>query len=127
MIEVSGGAVSITQRRLAGVGSLFPAASVARTRNSCAPATRGPYSRGEVQGANAAASSEHSSRDPGSLPENAKLALWLLVGSAGPDSIAVSGGVTSIVHAYDAGLGSLFPAASVARTWKVWVPGSRSA
>jgi hypothetical protein len=32
--------------------------------------------------------------------------------------IVVSGAVVSIVHERDAGVGSMFPAASLARTWK---------
>ena len=37
------------------------------------------------------------------------------------------GGVASIVHVKEAGLASTLPAASVARTWKVWLPSARPA
>ena len=33
-----------------------------------------------------------------------------------------TGGVVSTVHVYEAGLGSMFVAVSVARTWNVWLP-----
>ena len=35
------------------------------------------------------------------------------------------GAVASIVQVKEAGVGSTFPAASVARTWKVWLPSAR--
>ena len=43
----------------------------------------------------------------------------------GPDEIVVSGGVvsaTATVHVRAAGVLSMFPAASIARTRKVWLP-----
>ena len=33
-----------------------------------------------------------------------------------------TGGVVSVVQVKLAGVGSVFPAGSVARTWKVWLP-----
>ena len=33
----------------------------------------------------------------------------------------------NVVHVYDAGVGSSFAAASVARTWKVWLPSASAA
>jgi hypothetical protein len=45
-----------------------------------------------------------------------------LDGSEGPVVIVVSGAVRSTVHVWLAGVGSMFPAGSVARTWKVWLP-----
>ena len=40
LIVVSGSAVSTVQSRKAGVGSIVPAASMARTRNECGPCDR---------------------------------------------------------------------------------------
>src|SRR5918997_1759085 len=50
----------------AGVGSTWPAPSVARTCSSCPPTARPVYCFGEVHGSNAAPSREHSN-EPGSL------------------------------------------------------------
>jgi hypothetical protein len=43
-------------------------------------------------------------------------------GFAGADVIVVSGAVRSTVQAWFAGVGSVFPIVSVARTWNVWLP-----
>jgi hypothetical protein len=51
----------------------------------------------------------------------------LLVIAAGPESIVVWGGAVSTVQVWVAGVGSVFPARSVDRTWKVWGPSARSA
>ena len=51
-----------------------------------------------------------------------KLADVELLTAGGADVIVVSGAVRSIVHVWLAGLASVFPAGSVARTWKVWLP-----
>ncbi len=40
VMVVSGGMVSIVKLRVAGVASVFPAASIARTENVCAPSAR---------------------------------------------------------------------------------------
>ena len=49
------------------------------------------------------------------------------VGSSGPDVMLVCGAVVSIVQVKLAGVGSLLPAASRARTWKVCEPAPRPA
>jgi uncharacterized membrane-anchored protein len=51
-----------------------------------------------------------------------KLALVLLVVADGLAVIVVSGAVVSMVQVKLAGVGSVLPAASVAWTWKVWLP-----
>lgn len=53
---------------------------------------------------------------------NVKTALVDATVPDGPESIAVSGGVLSMVHVRDAGVGSTFPAPSRARTANVCVP-----
>jgi hypothetical protein len=49
----------------------------------------------------------------------------LFDGSDGAAVIVVFGSVRSIVHAWLAGVGSLLPAPSVARTSNVWLPAER--
>jgi hypothetical protein len=83
------------------------------------------YSAGDEQELNASVSRAHSKLEPASLEENLKSAVVFAVGSAGPESIVVSGG-RSIVQAWVAGLWSVLPAASVARTAKVCSPSRRS-
>jgi methylmalonyl-CoA mutase cobalamin-binding subunit len=63
--------------------------------------------------------------EPVSVDAKTMLALVLDVNAAGPDEIVVSGGVVSaglIVQVYEAGVASVLPAPSVARTWNVWLP-----
>jgi hypothetical protein len=50
---------------------------------------------------------------------NEKLAAVCDVDPLGPAVMVVSGGVVSTVHVNEAGEGSMLPAASIARTWKV--------
>ena len=106
----------MVQMRVAGVTSVLPAASVARTLNQCWPTARPVYSRGEVHAANAAPSIEHSKSAAGSSAVNVKLALELVVVAGGAVPIVVSGAAVSILQVYMAGVASVFPAASVART-----------
>ena len=71
-------------------------------------------------------SSWHANVDPDSLELNANDALVEVVEALGPESIVVFGGVVSdgavIVHVCVAGLASVLPAASVARTLKLCEP-----
>ena len=53
------------------------------------------------------------------------VAVALLSRSGGLESIDVSGVLVSIVQVKVAGVGSVLPAGSVARTWKVWEPSVR--
>jgi hypothetical protein len=57
--------------------------------------------------------------EPGSLAEKLKVALPLVVVAGGPEVIVVCGAVWSIVQVWVAGVASVFPAASLARTWNV--------
>ena len=50
-----------------------------------------------------------------------------MVGFDGLPVMLVSGAVVSTVQVKEAGLASLFPALSTARTWKVWLPSARLA
>ena len=78
---------------------------------------------GEEQAAKAPASTGTGSVAPGSSDEKVKLGV-VVVGRArwGPESIVVSGAVVSTVKVRLAGVGSVLPAASMARTSKVWAP-----
>jgi hypothetical protein len=106
----------------AGVGSVFPAGSVARTSKACEPSARLEYELGLVQEANAPASSLHSKVLPASVDVKEKLALVWLVGFAGVEVIDVFGGPVSIVQVWLAGVGSVLPTGSIARTCTVWLP-----
>jgi hypothetical protein len=74
---------------------------------------------------NAAPSSEHWKVLGVSDELNVKLALALVLGLVGLEPIVLSGASESTVHVNDAGVASVLPAASVARTWKVCEPCAR--
>src|SRR6266496_4973811 len=92
----SGAAVSTVKSREAGVGSVLPAASVARTRKVWAPSARALagvcVSPGPEQAPNGSESKRHSKLDPGSVEENPKVGVESLVAPEGPEVIVVSGG-----------------------------------
>jgi adenine deaminase len=79
-----------------------------------------------VQAAKTPASSLHSKVLLASVDVKLKLALVLLVVAAGLAVIVVSGAVVSMVQVKLAGVASVLPTASVARTWKVWLPTARA-
>jgi hypothetical protein len=110
---------------VAGLSSVFPAASVARTRSSCAPSPRPVYSFGEAHDTNAAPSSEHSNVAPASLAARVRLAEVLVVLAAGPDGIVVCGAVESTVQLQVAGVASIEPDESTARTRSSCAPSAR--
>jgi hypothetical protein len=92
---VWGGVVSTVNDRSAGVGSVLPALSVALTSNVCGPSARVAALKGELQAANAAASTRHSKVPSGSVEAKLKEGAFLPVGPAGPSAMVVSGGVVS--------------------------------
>ena len=59
------------------------------------------------------------------MDENVKVAFAEPEGFVGLESMVVFGATVSTVHVYCAGEASVFPAASVARTLKVWLPSER--
>ena len=64
--------------------------------------------------------------EPVSVEVNVKLAELEATVPDGPEAIAVSGGVVSwTVQVRLAGVASTLPAASMARTRKVWLPAAR--
>src|SRR5918996_2295943 len=124
-IVVCGAAVSTVIARLAGLPSVLPAASVARTSNVCAPSDNAPVVCGDVQAAKAALSTRHWKFAPGSL-ENPNVGVESLVNPVGPESIVVCGAAVSTVIARLAAA-PVLPAASVARTSNVWAPSDSAA
>ena len=124
-ITVSGAVVSTVQVNDAGVASLLLAPSIARTWKVCDPSERPEYAFGLEQVANDPASSLHSNVLPASVEWNVKLALDEPDGFDGDVSITVSGAAVSTVHVKVAGLASVLPALSVARTSKVCEPSAR--
>jgi ABC-type transport system involved in cytochrome bd biosynthesis fused ATPase/permease subunit len=94
VIVVSGATVSTVQAKDAGVGSMFPAVSTARTSKVCAPSARAAVVKGEVQAAKAAPSTRHLSV-AGSVEEKLKVPAVTLVWLFGPVRIVVSGGTGS--------------------------------
>jgi hypothetical protein len=87
--------VATVQVAVAGVGSTLSDGSVARTSKVCVPSARKEYVIGDAQATKV-----------------------LDVAPVGPDVIVVSGGVVSVptVQVAEAGVVSLLPEASVART-----------
>src|SRR5438552_279875 len=116
------GVLAIVHVRDAGVASTFPAASRARTSNVWLATARPEYACGDVHALHAAPSNRHSNAAPVSLALNANDAEVEVVVPDGPDESVVSGAAVSIVHERVAGVASVFPAASVARTAKVCDP-----
>src|ERR671925_418102 len=100
---------------------MFPAVSTARARKSCPPCASPVYVCGFVQAANAPPSRLHWNV-PGSFDEKLKVALVELLGAAGAVAIVVCGAVTSTVHVNAAGVPSVLPAGSIARTRTLWLP-----
>ena len=89
-----GEAVSTVQVKFAGVASVLPALSIARTSKLWEPSLRPLSSRGEEHGAKAPASSLHSNEatpePPASAPEKVKVAVATLTSAEGWVSIWVS-------------------------------------
>ena len=116
-----GGVVSTVIVRLAGLASVLPVWSVARASKVCGPSVSAAVVCGEVQAVNASVSTRHWKLAPDSLP-NANVAVGSPVRPSGPALIVVWGALVSTVMVRLAGLASVLPAASVARTSKVWGP-----
>src|SRR5918992_1388730 len=93
------GATAFTfQACWAGVVSVFPATSVARTSNVWGPSASGPAGSGLAHAVQAPPSTRHSKVEPGSFAENAKLGVSFTEGSAGAASSVVCGAAVSTVH-----------------------------
>ena len=96
-----GAAVSTVNERLAGVGSVFWAESVARTSKVWAPSESWGeavwVSPGPEQGPNEPESKRHAKPWAPPVAEKPKLGVGSLVGPWGPESIEVLGAVESSV------------------------------
>ena len=126
-IVVLGGVLSTSKARWAGEASVFPAGSMARTWKVCGPSPSDAVVWAEVQETQASLSVRHSKVEPAWSDENVNVGVGSFVGPEGPLSIVVSGVAVSTVNARDAGVGSTFPAGSVARTSKVCAPSASDA
>ena len=86
--------------RLSGVGSVFPATSIARTSKVWEPSASEAVVFGEVHDDQTPPSTRHSKVEPASLEENAYVGVESLVKPDGPLSIVVTGGTVSASPAY---------------------------
>jgi Glu-tRNA(Gln) amidotransferase subunit E-like FAD-binding protein len=125
IVSVGALTVEIVQAKLAGVGSVLPAASVAVTVNVWFPSASPVYAFGLVQADPAPPSIVQLNVLPASVEVNEKLAFELFDGFVGLEVIVVSGAAVSIVQVKLAGVASVLPAASVAATVNVWLPAVR--
>jgi hypothetical protein len=114
MTGAAGAIVSTVHVRVAGVGSVLPAESVARTAKVWEPSPRPVYVRGDVHAVNAAPSRLHSNVAAGSSAEKLNVAVVNAVEPSGPEPIVVFGATvsTTTVRAFEAA--DVLPAASVA-------------
>ena len=96
---VSGAVASIVQLRLAGVVSVLPAPSVARTSKVWSPPARPVYSSGLEQALQLPPSRRHANVEPPSSALNASVAVVWFVEAGGPESIVVAGAVESSTYA----------------------------
>ena len=95
-ISVCGAAAAATVNDcVAGVASVFSAASVARTAMPCMPSVRAFVVHGLVHAAQAPESSWHWNVEPLSLEANVKVGVLSVVVPVGPDVIVVFGAVVS--------------------------------
>src|SRR5690349_4583563 len=94
--STGGDVVSAVHVRMAGVGSLFPATSVAVTWKVCDPSARSSKVCGEAQ-PSISSSSMKQTKVEGSLEENVKVAELVLTVPEGPEFIVTPGGVLSTV------------------------------
>ena len=112
----------VEKERIAGVWSLLPAASVARTRRRCGPWPRARYVFGELQACHAPWSSWHSNVLPCSEEENESVVDFPWTET---EVIVVLGATVSTFQVLAAGDRSFVPAESLARTSKVCEPCGR--
>jgi hypothetical protein len=118
---VSGGEMSTLHAALAGVASTLPAASTARTLNTCGPCVFTKNETGLVHAAQSALSSVHWKTAPAS-DVNEMVALVVATVPLGAEVMVVSGATVSTVQVREAGVGSMLPATSFARTSNVCEP-----
>src|SRR5437763_1777230 len=103
----------ILKLRWAGVGSAFPARSMALTRNVCDPNDSFGNVCGDVQLLNAWPSTEHLRVDCDSEDLNLNVGVRSWVFPDGPEMIVVLGATVSTVNVLEAGVESTFAAVSM--------------
>ena len=122
MIVVSGAVRSIVHVWLAGVPSVLPA-EIGRAHLERVAARRQARVALRARAGGEGGAVEPALEARARLVEvKLKLGAVEFVGSEGPAVIVVSGAVRSIVHVWLAGVASVLPAGSVARTSNVWLP-----
>ena len=119
VIVVFGAEVSTVQDALAGVASVFPAASIALTWIVCDPCERVESARGLVAAVQDPLSSLLWKVTPVSFEVKLTEAVVEETSPEGAEVIVVLGAVVSTVQLALAGEASVFPAASIALTWIV--------
>ena len=77
--------------RTAGVASMFPEGSIARTRNVCRPSARLRYVRGDVHAVHGPFMCLHWNFEPACEDRNRNVAMRAVVGLRGPAVIVVFG------------------------------------
>src|SRR4051812_46509464 len=118
-MEVFGALTSTVQVNDAGVASVLPAWSVARTSKVWLPSASAAVVCGLVHEAQLSASTRHSKVAPASLELKVNVGVVSFDGLGGVESIVVFGAVRSTVQVRVAGVPSALPAWSVARTSNV--------
>ena len=126
VIVVSGTTESTVNVRLAGVGSMLPAVSMARSSKVCSPSVRTTSSTGETHAANGLSSNRHSNEATPTAASKEKIGVLSVVRPDGPLVIVVSGAVVSTWMLTPAGSVSTLPTASIARTLKTCGPSVRA-
>src|SRR5580765_579328 len=108
---------------LAGVASVLPASSIARTSKVWLPSVRaGESESGLEHDVQLPLSIRHSNVEPGSEELNVRVGVVLPEGLDGAESIVVSGAVRSTVQVWLTGVESVLPAGSVAWMSNAWLP-----
>ena len=110
----------------AGLASMLPIGSIARTLKVCKPSVRPEYggSIGTSQASQAPLSSWHSNSESSSLAVKVKVALAAVVTASGFALMNVSGG-TATLQVNSAGVSSLSPSGLRAATSNVCSPSIR--
>ena len=102
-----GGVRSLVHRYTAGVGSMLPAPSIARTLNACAPDPGTSTTSGEVHAANGALPNAHWNVEPASVEVKVNATKSFATTFPGFASV-VFGGVLSTVQTIGCAVGSTF-------------------
>ena len=111
---------------LAGVASVLPKTSVARTSKACSPTPSPATSAGTSHAVNGAPSSEQANVEPASSAAKANDAVRATVSAGGPSVRVVWGAwIGTTVHSCSTQIASTWPAGSVARTANTWSPTAR--